>query len=136
MKAVLDTNIIISGIISPNNPPWQVLSSVREKRFELCISKFIIDEATDKLITKLGFSHATASQALAELTKSGKITKPKKSIKIIKEKDSDNRILECALAAKADYLVSGDKKHILPLKKIGKTKIVSAKEFLDILFIT
>jgi len=43
----------------------------------------------------------------------------------------DNRILECALEAKAHFLISGDKKHILPLKKLKGVKILSASHFLE-----
>jgi len=44
------------------------------------------------------------------------VVEPHQRIALIKEKDSDNCILECAVAGEADFLVSGDTKHIVPLK--------------------
>ncbi len=44
--------------------------------------------------------------------------------------DVDNRILECAIEGKADYIISGDKHHILPLKKFQKIRILSPSQFL------
>lgn len=46
---------------------------------------------------------------------------------------ADNQILACALEARADYLVTGDLKHIYPLQNVGRVKIVSPAEFLAIL---
>ena len=44
----------------------------------------------------------------------------------------DNRILECALAGKADYIVSGDKKHLLPLSEFEGIKIITASQLLKV----
>lgn len=56
--------------------------------------------------------------------------KPTKKINAIKEDPTDNRIVECALAARAHYIVTGDK-HLLKIGRYEKTKIVTAKEFPD-----
>ena len=53
-------------------------------------------------------------------------------LEVIQEHPADNKILECALAAKADYIVSGDK-HLLNVGAYKKTKIVSTNDFLDLL---
>lgn len=52
-------------------------------------------------------------------------------LSVIKEDKPDNRILECAVAAKADFIVSGDK-HLKALKEFGGIKIISASEFLKL----
>lgn len=52
------------------------------------------------------------------------------SLFIVKNDPSDNKILECAITAEADYIVTGDKNHLLPLKRYKNTKIVSPSEFL------
>ena len=59
---------------------------------------------------------------------------PKRKVTIIKYKDDDNRILECALEGKAQYIISGDRKHLLPLKEYQGTKILSPADFLKLLF--
>ena len=53
-------------------------------------------------------------------------------ISTISERDSDNRILECAIAGKVDYIISGDKRHILRLRKYEDIEILSPDEFLQL----
>lgn len=67
---------------------------------------------------------------LGEIGNFTRLVKPKVQISLIKEKDSDNRILECALEAKADYIISGDTKHLQPLKKFQGIPILSPARFL------
>jgi putative PIN family toxin of toxin-antitoxin system len=59
-----------------------------------------------------------------------KMVEPKAQEQIVNEDEQDNKILECALAARADIIVSGDK-HLLELGKFKKTKILTAREFFD-----
>jgi len=57
---------------------------------------------------------------------------PKENIEVIKEDPEDNKFLGCAVAGKADYIVSGDR-HLLELKEYRDIKIVTASELLEIL---
>jgi predicted nucleic acid-binding protein len=59
------------------------------------------------------------------------MVEPRAVIDVIKEKQDDNRILECAVAGRVDYLITGDKKHILPLASIQGIPIVGVAEFLQ-----
>jgi len=52
---------------------------------------------------------------------------------VIREKDDDNRILECALEGKAEYIISGDKRHLLPLGEYEGIRILSPDEFLRLI---
>lgn len=81
---------------------------------------------------KFKYTGQEANERIERLTQISEMVYPKERVDLIQRKESDNRILECALEAKADYLVTGDKKDILPLKKIGETAIVTASEFLEI----
>lgn len=131
MKVVFDTNIYLSGLIFSGSNPALILDLAGKRKFELYCSNFIINEIRRNLIIKFGYDEAVAEQFIEEILKITTIIIPRRKVNIIKNKESDNRILECALAAKADYLVTGDKKHILPLGKIVKTKIISASDFVD-----
>lgn len=133
IKAVLDTNIYLSGLIFPGSSPEKVLSSGRNRQIIIYISPFILREIRNILLTKFEFSEDYAKKIVDEILKFTILIRPIAKINIIKDNRDDNYILECAVAAKADFLVSGDKKHILRLKKIKDTKIVSAKEFLTII---
>jgi uncharacterized protein len=93
----------------------------------------LLDELIDKLRTKFGVSAQDASairaklESLADLVKprSAKLesvadlVKPRIVLEIVAEDPDDNRVLECAVAGRADYIVSGDK-HLLKLKVQGK----------------
>lgn len=129
LKVVLDTNIIISGLLFGGKPK-KVLDLVIDKKIEGFISNFIISESSEVLRKKFSFSPEQIQKTELLFKQSFSLIVPGFSLKIIKEKPADNRILEAAAAAHADYLISGDTKHILPLKKIRKTKIVSPEEFL------
>lgn len=59
------------------------------------------------------------------------IVEPEVRVSIIQEKQDDNRILECAIQARAHYLVTGDTKHILPLREYQGISICSPADFLQ-----
>jgi putative PIN family toxin of toxin-antitoxin system len=129
LKVVLDTNIIISGLLF-GGKPQKILELVIDKKIEGFISRFIINEVCEVLRKKFNFSSEDTARIEILIRKSFVLINPDFSLKIIKNQSFDNHILEAAIAAQAEYLISGDTKHLLPLKKIKKTKIVSAKDFL------
>jgi len=58
------------------------------------------------------------------------MVRPKRKLNIIKQDPADNKVLECSLEGKADYIITGDR-HLLNLKQFGKTEILTASEFLQ-----
>lgn len=131
IKVVLDTNIYISALIFPGSAPEEVLILGKKRQISIYVSPFILKEIKNILIIKFDYSEDYVEKILDEILKFANLIKPITKIDIIKEKKDDNHILECAVSAKADFLISGDKKHILCLKKIKSTRIVSAREFLN-----
>src|SRR3989344_5702159 len=130
-KVVFDTNIYISGIIFGGNPRT-CMELAREKEVELVTSRDILLEIANKLKDKFKWTNQEIQEVIEGISKFANIIKPKKRLSIIKADPSDNKILECAQEAKANYIVSGDIKHVLAIKKFKDIKIVSAKNFLDI----
>ena len=130
IKVVLDTNILISAILFGGNPR-KILSLIIDNKIQAFISPFIIFELKEVLRKKFNFPLEILEELEELIKEKFIIVYPKKTINLIKEVLADNRILECAVEAKADFLISGDTKHILKLKKINKTKIVSVNEFLE-----
>ena len=128
-KAVLDTNIIVSAIVF-GGKPRQVLSLVFCLQVQGFISRFIITEVLEVLRKKFSFSTAKLKQVETLLLKNFILVEPKRSLSLIRACPPDNQVLECAWEAKVDYLVSGDKKHLLPLKKVKNFRILTAGEFL------
>lgn len=67
---------------------------------------------------------------MQEISKNSTIVNPNIKLKVIDEDTEDNKILECALTAKADVIITGDK-HLLKIGKFRKTRIVTPRAFLD-----
>lgn len=91
------------------------------------------DEVEGVLLDKTGWTKERAKEARETLRSlAAVIVDPEESISVVKDNKADNRILECAVAAGADFLVTGDKEHLLPLETFRGVKIVSPAGFLDI----
>lgn len=132
-RVVLDTNVIVSALHFPQSRLTRILALVQSGEIDLFISSFILYEIGAVLVKKLGWSRDRAQDA-KELIRSMAIVvvDPKEFISIVKGNDADNRILECAVEAKADFLITGDKEHLLPLKTFRGVQTVSPAEFLDL----
>lgn len=130
-KVVLDTNIIISAILF-GGKPQEILLLVLKGKIWNFISRYILEEVRGVLRKKFSFSEEKLDKIEWLLGECSIVVEPDFSLAKIKNKPADNRILEAAVFAGADYLISGDTKHLLPLGKIKKTKIVSAEGFLRI----
>lgn len=133
LKVVFDTNILISAIIFGGNPR-QCLELAREGRIKLVTSKSILLELAKKLEEKFLWKDADIKEVIIAISEFAQLVEPKERTNIIKQDPPDNRILECAKEAGVDYIVSGDKKHLLSLKKFEGIPIISANEFLKIFY--
>ena len=133
-KVVFDTNIFISAIIFGGNPR-SCLELARAGEIELFTSRELLLELARKFREKFRWGEEEIVDVIEGISNFAKIVRPTKEINLIKEELTDNRVLECAQEAKADFIISGDKKHILPIKKFQKIQIMSVKSFLDKFFI-
>jgi putative PIN family toxin of toxin-antitoxin system len=132
IKVVFDTNVWIS-ITMRKIVKDQYLKT--KDNLTLYISKDIILETSKvlqypKINQVLKEANISQRDALRTITAQSKIVEPKIDQHIIDEDKQDNKILECAQAANADYIVSGDK-HLLQLGKFKKTRILTPREFFD-----
>lgn len=132
LKIVFDTNIYISALLF-GGIPQKLLIAAFENEFELYTSEEILNEISAVLRKKFSYSPPRIQQVLNSIVALTTLVHPTKTINLVKNWPADNRILECCHEARADFLVSGDKKHLLPLKKFGSTKIITAKEFTTII---
>lgn len=132
MKAVLDTNVIISALNFAGNER-QVLDLARRGIYELYLSPFILDEVAGVLRRKFRWEAAQTEREVAVLALTAVIIQPSEMPPVIEPGNPDNRILECAVAASADYLVTGDRRHLLPLRRHRGTEIVNSSRFLAII---
>jgi len=130
VRITLDTNVLVSSLIVAAGSADQVVRVVRDGEVEMVISQFILDELARVLTEKFELPPKAVQKAVQRFQRLATIVEPILTIDIIKEKENDNRILECAVTGKVDHLVTGDKKHILPLGSIRGIPIVSVSEFL------
>ena len=132
MRVVLDTNVIVSGLNFPGNERL-VLELALRGRFELYLSPFILDEVAGVLGHKFEWSEERSAQALRALGDAATVVEPGRLPEVIGGGHADNRILECAVEVSADYLVTGDRRHLLPIGEHQGMRIVNAPRFLSAL---
>ena len=130
MRVVLDTNVIVSGLNFPGNERL-VLELALRGRFELCVSPFILEEVAGVLVRKFAWTEERSAQALRALGDAATVVEPFRLPEMIEGGHADNRILECAVEVSADYLVTGDRRHLLPLEEHQGARIVNAPHFLS-----
>lgn len=131
IRAVLDTNVVISAIIFGGNPR-RVLNLAIEGKISLFFSEPIFEEIREILGgRKFQFTSPQLAAVERELEAISETVYPDESVSVVQDDPDDDLFIECALAADADYIISGDR-HLLDLKRYGKIKIVNAVEFIEV----
>ena len=130
LKAVLDTNILISALVYGGKPE-QVYNLVLEKQIIAVTSNILLAELLEHLIKSFHFEQKRIGQLERIIKKHFIVVHPKEIIKVIRDED-DDRVLEAAAAGNCDYIITGDN-DLLELKSYQDIKIVTAEEFLNLL---
>ena len=130
MRIVLDTNILVSAALFTGNE-FEIIRRVEAGEFSLILSPEIVEEFGRVLSrSKFGLSEAEVSALLEHLLSISEIVIPRRK-KTHKIRDEEDRIiLECALTGGAKYIVSGDQ-DLQALRRVGRVRIVSSREFLE-----
>jgi uncharacterized protein len=135
IRVVLDANVLVSGILSSNGAPARILDAWRERRLQLCVSTPILDEVArvlryPKIAKRHGWTEEETDVFVSTLASLSVPTMPEISLEVIVRDPTDNRYLECAVAARARYVVSGDR-DLLDLQTYEEIAIVTPRVFLD-----
>lgn len=109
---------------------------VQFERVQLFTSPFILEEFEKVLRLKFGFPPPIAHETGILIRAVAHTVEPAETVNVIRRKISDNRILECALEANAEILVTGDTKDLLPLQSFHGIRILSPSQFLSEYFPT
>lgn len=128
MRVVLDTNVLISAILFPGGAPEAVLRLGLEKRIQLVTSPTLLTEFARVLVEEFGHSNTQAQERLRRMIAVSNIVKPRETVREIAQDPDDDRVLEAALAARAEVIVSGDK-HLLQLGTWRGIRIVRPADF-------
>jgi len=138
MKAVLDTNVVVSGVIKREGPPGQILRALLEEgRFTGVTSLEILAEirevlSREKIRKYHGWTDEQIDSFVAFLYAQSVVTEGKLAVDLITKDPRDNEFLACAREGNAEYLVTGDD-HLLELGVYGGTRILSPATFLVLL---
>lgn len=130
MRVVIDTNIFVSSFLGGN--PRKIIDLWKKGRITLCLSKDILDEYFE-VLQRIGLKNEEElKELLTFLSKSVNIifTVKTPKIKAVKDDPDDDKFIECAVALKAEVIVSGDK----AVKEIGEymgIRILSPRQFVD-----
>jgi putative PIN family toxin of toxin-antitoxin system len=132
-KVVLDTNTLISGLLWDGNEA-RIIEKAENKEIKLFISPELIEELEgvlkrEKFCKRLEGKEYTVDKTVSRIVLIATLIKPTHKINVIKEDSEDNRVLECAVSAKVDVIISGDS-HLLDLKDYSGIDIITASEFI------
>ena len=130
MRVVFDANVFISFFLTRGSTIVSIFSAWEESFFEVFACEEILDEIRLALrYPKFNDNFTDADFiALELLFERVKLISPKRKVRVAAD-SKDNIYLAAAFECRADFLVTGDKKHLLPLGKFHQTKIISPKEF-------
>jgi len=129
IRVVLDTNIIVSALLQPLGPSAQIFVSALGGSIQMCVSGNIYDEYEEVISRpRLKRPDEVIQGALRDIREKGFWVRPTETVRACSDPD-DDIILECAHAARADYLVTGNLKHFP--SSWGSTRIVTPRCLLD-----
>ena len=138
MRVVLDTNTLISGIISSGGPPRRLFNGMRSQVFETFSSATLLAELLDvllrdKFIARLTAAGLTPQEIVADVRRLAILVEPTDVPAVIAADPDDDHVLACAVIAGAELIVSGDS-HLLGLGSYQRIRIVAPAEAVAILW--
>lgn len=129
MKVVFDTNVLVAALVFPGGQGEAALQRIVEERDVLVISKPIIDELLGVLGRKFARDAEALSHAAVFISELAVMVRPKHRLRVVKD-EPDNRIIECAVAARANAIVTGDRA-LLAVGEYDGVRMISLREYLD-----
>ena len=132
LRIVLDTNVLISAALKPLGRQALVINLVAFRAVELYVSEAVLAEYRE-VFSRPKFAHLDlkeVSRMLSLIEREATMVTPTEHL-AISEHDSDNRFYECADAAAADYIVTGNNRHFTKPHK--NTKIINGRQLLELL---
>ena len=129
MKVVFDTNILVSAVVFPGGRADEALRRIVEERDELFLSNAILGELLGVLAKKFARDAETLSRLALFLAGVATIVRPGRRLKVLRDA-ADKRILECAITARAEIIVTGDRE-LLRLRDYRGVRILALRDYLE-----
>ena len=132
MRFVLDTNLLVSGVISAGLPR-RLVDGAKAGEFELCTSEVLLAELLDvlsrgKFAARLAQAGLTPESIVGDMRRLAVVMSPAAVPRVVPTDPDDDHVLAAALASAADIIASGDKRDLLPLGSYEGIPIVTARE--------
>jgi len=132
MKVVLDTNVLVSGLLSPFGPPGRILDMVMEGKITICADERILTEYVEVLSRPELKFHRKNLQELLQFIRAEALMVQAPALKIKLADPEDLMFIEVAVKAKAFALITGNKQHF-PKSKTQEVPVLSPAEFLEMI---
>ena len=129
MNVTFDTNILVSGFTLPEGRASRAMVNITLRNDDLFISQPIIEELLRVLDNKFNWSAAALASVNGWIARNCQVATPMETLSVLAD-EPDNRILECAVAANADLIVTGDRR-MLALGNFQHVRIVTLADYLD-----
>lgn len=140
IRAVFDTNVLVSALFNPQRPPAQLLELALQGKIRLIFSPHLIVEIervltypkVKKLLKKRKTAPGEVGEAIAKALKVAVWTPGDLTVEAVADDLADDMVLACAVEGSADFIISGDH-HLLDLKNYQGIKIVNPARFLELM---
>jgi putative PIN family toxin of toxin-antitoxin system len=135
MRCVLDTNLLVSGVIGAG-PPRRLLDGAKAGEFELCTSEALLAELLDvlsrsKFAARLGLAGLTPRLIVDDLRRLAVVVSPTGGLRVVPTDPDDDHVIAAAVTGQADLIASGDKRDLLPMGSFQGIPIITAREAVE-----
>lgn len=129
-RVVFDTNVLVSATLNESKP-YAVLELAEREEITSIISPGIINELEDVLSReRLPFEREQIDEFVGKVLSASELVTPEISLEAVEDDPDDNKILECAVAGNADYIISGDS-HLLDIGEYRDIRALNPDQFLE-----
>ena len=135
MRLVLDTNLLVSGVIAAGLQRL-LLDGAKAGKFELCTSEVLLAELLDvlsraKFAQRLAQAGLTPQGIVDDLRRIAVVVSPTDTPRVVPTDPDDDHVIAAAVTGQADLIASGDKRDLLPLGSFQGIDIVTAREAVE-----
>ncbi len=135
IRATLDTNVLVSATFWTGDS-FRILELIERGEIVCVLSSFIISEYikvinSEEILEKRKKKELVFLKIIQKIFSESLIIEPKTELRVIKTDSSDNRIIECAVEGKADFIITNDR-HLLNVGNYAGIRIMAPGEFLEI----
>ena len=138
-RAVLDSSVLVSAFLTPHGSVVRLLRDPARSRYELCLSEAILAETAETLLAKsrlrryAAYADEDVRHFIRALLTQAELAPDIPAPRVVPNDPKDDPVIAAAVTAKADYLITGDRAHLLPLGEHEGVRIIRPRALLEIL---